>query len=441
MSRNVRLAQLVVLLPMLFLTTGRGADWPQFRGPAGNGISEEHGLPLTWSPTQNIAWKVAVPGLGRSSPVVLGNRIWITTAVKPPAPPESRGSEPAGPSSPAATPPAGGLLLTVLCLDRTTDTLLYSKEVFQIERPELIHDLNSHATPTPVAEPDRLYCDFGNYGTAGLDASTGRVLWKTRLPVDHQLGPGSSPVLWKERLILVRDGCDAQYVAALETSSGGLAWKTERPPFETEGPAYRKSFSTPLVIEAAGQAQAIVPGPHWVVSYDPATGKEIWRVRHGKGYSIGPRPVYREGIVYVCTGDYVAQLWAIRVDGHGDVSRTHLAWKATSQIPLMASPLAVGGELYMVSDNGMASCLDDRDGRLLWRERLGGQYAASPVYADGRVHFFNRDGTAVVLRAGRSFDRLAENRLEGDLIASPAVADHAIFIRTGHNLYCIRQQP
>ncbi len=151
--------------------------------------------------------------------------------------------------------------------------------------------------------------------------------------------------------------------------------------------------------------------------------------------------MYRDGIVYVCTGDYVAQLWAIRVDGHGDVTQTHVAWKATTQIPLLASPLAVGGELYMVSDNGMASCLDDRDGRLLWRERLGGQYAASPVYAEGRVYFVNRDGTAAVLRAGRRFERLAENRLEDGLMASPAIADHAIFIRTGRALYCIRQQP
>ena len=400
-QRRARLLQSVLVGVVALGATGSAAElpmtahheptlaaWPQFRGPTGDGISDEQGLPLTWSPTQNVAWKVSIPGLGRSSPVILGNRLWITTAVKAPAEGERAEGGNAGTPSPGRASPTGGLSLVVLCLDRASGALFYQTELFSVEHPGPIHDLNSHATPTPVAEAGRLYCDFGDYGTACLEASTGRVLWKTRLPVDHQLGPGSSPVLWKDRLILVRDGCDAQYVAGVDTSSGRLAWRTERPPIQAEGPAYKKSFSTPLLVNTGGRVQAIIPGPHWVISYEPGTGQEIWRVRHGKGYSIGPRPVYGNGMVYVCTGDYVAQLWAMRVDGHGDVSSTHVVWKATTQIPLMASPLLVGGELYMVSDNGMASCLDASNGKLLWRERLGGNHAASPAYADeiGRAH-------------------------------------------------------
>ena len=239
---------------------------------------------------------------------------------------------------------------------------------------------------------------------------------------------------------MVRDGCDEQYVAALDKRTGKTAWRTRRPPIEAESPPYKKSFSTPLVVEAAGRAQAVVPGPHWVVSYDPATGEEIWRVRHGKGYSIAPRPVFGHGMVYVSTGDYVAQLWAIRVDGHGDVTETHVAWKATSQIPLMASPLLVSDELCLVSDNGIVSCLDASSGKLKWRERIGGNHAASPILADGRIYFFGREGKTTVVEAGTKCTRLAENALDGTVIASPAVAGRAIIVRTDTHLYSVEKR-
>ncbi len=409
----------VPLIPLvLSIAAGAGAaaDWPQFRGPTGDGISDARGLPLTWGETENIAWKAEVPGLGRSSPVVLGDRIWMTTAVKG---------------------PGDAVSLDAVCLDRSSGRLIYRAQVFSIDRPEPVHWLNSHATPTPIAEPGRLYCDFGAPGTAALDADTGRVLWKGRWPVDHQLGAGSSPALHREWLYLVRDGCDVQYVAAVEKATGCLAWKTDRPAIQAEGPA-KKSFSTPLVIEVGGQSQVVVPGPHWIVSYEPETGKEVWKVRHGKGYSIAPRPVAGRGMVYFTTGDYVAELWAVRLDGRGDVTGTHVAWKASGQVPLMASPLLVAGELYTVSDNGIVSCLDAESGRLIWRERIGGNFCASPAFADGRIHLFDRDGKATLLGPGRRFERLAENRLEGTVIASPAFTESAIFLRTDTHLYCLR---
>jgi hypothetical protein len=266
------------------------------------------------------------------------------------------------------------------------------------------------------------------------------VLWKAHLPVEHQLGPASSPVVCRDWMVVVRDGCDVQFVAGLDKRSGRTVWQTPRPPFDAEGPAFRKSFSTPLVIEAEGGQQVVATGPHWVVAYEPATGREIWRVRHGKGYSIAPRPVYGHGMVYVCTGDYVAQLWAIRVNGHGDVSPTHVVWKATQQIPLMSSPLLVGRELYFVSDNGILSCMDAFTGKLHWRERLGGDYAASPFYADGQIYFVSREGKTTVLRPGTQFVRLAENRLQAKVIATPALSDRAIFLRSDTHLYSIRKR-
>ena len=309
-----------------------------------------------------------------------------------------------------------------------------------MDDPDPVHRLNSYATPTPVAEPGRVYCDFGAYGTACVDAAGGQVLWKSLMPAENLLGPGSSPVLFKDWLILVRDGSDAQYVAGLDKTSGKTVWKTDRPPCRPtpatkRKPTRRRSWSSP-----AAAAQIVVPGAQWVCSYDPATGRELWRVRHGKGFSSAPMPVYGHGMVYVCTGCNVAELWAIRVDGHGDVSQTHVAWKAKGPIPLMSSPILVGGELYCVSDAGIVSCFDAASGKLHWRERIGGNYLASPLYADGKLYFSNWEGKTTVLEPGRKFNRLAENQLEGPLAATPAIADSAIYLRTDTHLYCIRKQ-
>jgi outer membrane protein assembly factor BamB len=426
-------ACLLVVAAWLPCAARASDDWPQFRGPNGAGLSQAKDPPLAWSETENVRWKVAIPGLGRSSPVILGDRIWLTTALARPA------AKPAAESGASGgTPPADGLALSVVCLDRATGRLVYQSEVLAVDKPEPIHPLSSHATPTPVVEPGRLYCDFGNYGTVAVDAATGRTLWTARLPVEHQLGPASSPALWKDRLFLVRDGCDAQYVAALDKHSGRSAWRTDRPAVVADLPVLKKSFSTPLVIESGGRTQVFIQGPHWAVSYDPATGKELGRVRHGTGYSIAPRPVFGHGTVYACTGGYVAELIAIRVDGQGDVTGTHVAWKAASQIPLMSSPLLVGQDLYILSDAGILTCLDALTGQPRWRERLGGNYAASPTLADGRIYLFSREGKSTILQPGPRFTKLAENQLPVAIIATPAFVGRAIYLRTDTHLYCIQ---
>ncbi len=437
-------ATLLWILATLGHTLGARADWPQFRGPTGDGMAGAVGLPTTWSETENVVWKVPVAGLGRSSPVVLGSRIWLTTAVATPASGAKAGAkspdkkESGSKDDPIASD--SGVSLQVVCLDCGSGKLLYQSEIFAIEKSAPIHPLSSHATPTPVVEPGRLYCDFGTYGTACVDASDGRALWKAHLPIDHQLGPASSPVVCRDWMVVVRDGCDAQFVAGLDKRSGRTVWRTQRPPVDAELPVLKKSFSTPLVIEVEGRQQVVVIGPHWVVAYEPATGQEIWRARHGKGYSIAPRPVYGHGMVYVCTGGYVAQLLAIRAGGHGDVSQTHVAWTATQQIPLMASPLLAGRELYFVSDNGIVSCLDALTGKPHWRERLGGNYAPSPFYADGRIYLVSREGKTTILRPGTQFVRLAENRLQATVIATPAISDRAILLRSDTHLYRIQNR-
>jgi outer membrane protein assembly factor BamB len=264
------------------------------------------------------------------------------------------------------------------------------------------------------------------------------VIWQQHLRLDHQVGPGSSPVLWQDRLVLVRDGRDAQYVAALDKHTGQTLWKTDRPPIQTSSPNLKKSFSTPLIwTEPDGPVQLIAPGAHWAVAYEPMTGKEIWRVRHGDGFSIGASPVAGRGLVFFGTGCFKALLYAVRADGRGDVTATHVAWKSLRQVPVMSSPILAGDELFWVSDEGMVTCADARSGEILWQERLGGSHLASPILASGRLYVFRQDGTTSVIQAGKSFERLAENRLEGTLIATPAVGERALYLRTDSHLYCL----
>jgi outer membrane protein assembly factor BamB len=406
-------------------------SWPQFRGPGGDGMSNATDLPLSWSQTQNITWKVAVPGRGRSSPVALDDRIWMTTAIE-----QGVKRTQIGPDDMQV---ADHVSLGAVCLRRADGRCLWHVPLFDVDKPDPVHWLNSWATPTPVIEAGRLYCDFGTFGTACLDAQAGRTVWKRHLPLDHQNGPGSSPTLYHDALILVRDGRDAQYVTALEKKTGKTIWKTNRPPLSGNRTDMLKSYSTPLLIGEGGSLQMVIPGAQWFASYEPISGKEIWRVRHGNGFSIVPRPVFGHGLAYVCTGYFVPQLWAIRVDGHGDVTGTHVAWKATRQVSTLSSPILVGDELYWISDAGIACCADARTGMIHWHERLGGRCLASPIYAAGRLYFFNEDGKTTVLKAGKQFARLAANQLEGPLIATPAILGQSIFVRTDAHLFCIEK--
>ena len=410
------------------------ADWPQFRGPTGDGIALATNVPLTWSPTQNVKWKRPIPGRGRSSPVLLGDRIWLTTASETNVRTFDQG--------PDRMQQAERVVFGVVCLDRNTGQPLYHTELYPTDNPASVNFLNSYATPSPMVESGRLFCDFGTFGTACLDAASGEVLWKRQLPINHYQGPGSSPALYKNLLILVRDGTDQQYITALDKQTGKTVWKSDRPPFRTPVPIFRKSYSTPLVFEAAGKVQMVVPGAQWFVSYEPETGKEIWRVDDGKGETVAPRPVFGDGMVYLSTGVLAgkAQLWAIRVDGRGDVTETHVAWKLPEAIGFMASPLLVNHELYLLSDDGIVTCVDALNGKILGKAWAHGKYAASPVLAQGRIYCFSREGKTVVFQAGSKLTVLAENQLDGPVFASPAFANSAIYLRTDSHLYCLSSE-
>jgi outer membrane protein assembly factor BamB len=385
-------------------------DWPAFRGPSGDGHSPERGLPAEWSETRNVVWKAAVPGQGWSSPVIAGDRAWLTTAQD-----AERG---------------GDVVLRALAFDVASGKIAVNTELFRISRNGPRHPKNSFASPTPILDGDRVYVHFGAEGTAAL-TTTGDILWKTRLSYTPQHGAGGSPVVHGDLLIVNCDGNDVAYVVALDKQTGKARWKAKR-----HDPV-SQAYTTPLVIRVGDRDQLVSVGAHHTIAYDPQTGKEIWRVGYGDGFSNVPRPVYGHGMVYITTGFFQPELMAVRVDGTGDVTRSHVAWTLKRSVPLTPSPLLVGEEIYVVSDNGIATCLDAKAGTILWQERLGGNFSASPIYADGRIYFLNEEGVATVLAPGRTLRRLAVNALDGGTLASIAVARGSFFIRTQSHLYRI----
>jgi outer membrane protein assembly factor BamB len=382
-----------------------GQDWPQFRGPTGQGVSDEHNLPLTWTETKNVRWKTAIPGRGWSSPVIQGDRIWLTTATEE------------------------GRSLRAIAVDVNTGAIQKDVELFRLKSPKLLNAKNSFASPTPVIEGDRVYLHFGAYGTACITQS-GAIVWKTKLEYDNgQHGPGGSPVLYDDLLIVSCDGIEQQFVVALDKATGKVRWKKMREGYQ--------AYTTPLVVSLAGGDQVISPGAFQAIAYEPRSGKEIWRVKYAEGFSNVPRPVYGNDLIFICTGFQEPSLLAVRLDGHGDVTKSKIVWKLDRGIPRTSSPLLVGNELYIVSDNGIATCIDAQTGAELWRARLNGNYSASPIYADGRIYFLSEEGESIVIAPGRQLKHLATNQLDGPTLASMAVTHSSLFIRSATHLYRI----
>lgn len=428
----------------LFLATlvpARAADeWPQFRGPDGQGHAPAGRVPLKWSETENLLWKAPLPGRGWSSPVISGGVCWLTTAVvhhPPSEKAEPSDTQAAEKDSAKEAEVIDSVSLQAIAVELETGKLLHDIELFQHKNPEAIHTLNSYASPTPVLHAGRLYCHFGNMGTACVDTVTGEIAWTTRLPSHHSVGPGSSPALYENLLIVPSDGTDAQFVEALDIASGERVWKTPRPPVKGEEREAHKSFSTPLVIRVGETDQVVIPGPQWIVSYNPLTGEPLWQVHHGDGFSIGVRPIAAPGLVIFSTGYMTPELVAIRTDGTGDVTDTHVAWRIGKQVPTMSSPILVGDAVFMVTEQGVVTCADVQTGKVRFQKRIPGSYSSSPLVADGKLLFSSREGDVTVVPAGPDWKELAKNHVDGQLMASPAVWRDSLILRTGSALYRI----
>jgi outer membrane protein assembly factor BamB len=417
----MKYCRFAALLVFVFLLAGTAAaqspqeppQWNQFRGPAGDGIAGDRGLPLEFGEEQHLKWKSKIDGKAWSSPVVWGRQIWLTNA------------------------PADGKQMFAMCFDLATGKVLHNVVVFSPEEPQFCHPMNSYATPTPVLEEGRAYVHFGVHGTACIDAQSGEVLWRRDdLECNHFRGPASSPILFGDVLIVAFDGYDVQYVVALDKQTGKTAWRHARAfDYQTNNGDAKKAYCTATVVTHGGKPQVVCPAAAATEALDPETGELLWTVRHG-GMNASARPIYDGERIYLSNGSG-KQLFAIRpasAEGEAEVD-----WQLGKSIPKKSSPVLVDGLLYLASDDGVASCVEAATGEVVWSKRLGGEFAASPIYADGRIYFFSREGRIPIIAAGREFKLLAENQLDDGFMASPAVAGKSLLLRTATHLYCFEK--
>lgn len=394
-------------------------QWSQFRGHFGNGIIKSTSAPINWSENTNIDWKTPIHDRGWSSPVIWNDQIWMTTATKE------------------------GNKMYAICVNKLSGKVEHDIHVFDVKSPQAITNENTYASPTPVVEEGRVYVHFGTYGTACISTKNGQILWKRRdLNCDHEIGagPASSPFIYNNFLIFNVDGRDVQYVIALNKETGETAWKTNRSvDFSDVQINQRKAYGTPFIIPRGNSNQMVSIGAKGVYSYDPENGKELWKAEH-RGWSIAPRPVYGEGLVFTMIDRDRPEMWAINPNGSGDITETHIEWKETKRMPPRASPIFFKGLLFVVDRNGYISCIEAKTGKSIWQKRMKGRFSASPILANNLIYFFNEDTVCTIIKPTRELEIVAENKLSSDkLMATPAFDENSIYIRTENNLYRIKK--
>ncbi len=417
---SLRLAALALLLCVPAATAD---NWPQFRGPNGDGLSDAKQLPTKWSESDNIRWKTAIHDKGWSSPVVWKDQVWVTTAHE------------------------DGEKFYAVCLDRKSGKVVHDLHLFTESPPPKpnIKQYNSYASPTPAIEEGRIYAHFGTHGTACLDTATGKVIWERRdLKCDHFRGPASSPVIHKDNLILLFDGFDVQYVVCLNKRNGETVWRKDRtlPYSDTGRPMidgdFKKAFATASVFVVNGKAQVVAPAAMGTIAYDLETGDEVWRVITG-GMNESCRPILSNGLIYLNTG-HTGNLLAVKAGHTGDLTKDGIAWRVDKLSATRPSPIVVGDLLFLVSDTGIPYCFDARTGRKHWQERFDGKFSASPVAAGETVYFPGENGKTYVVAASKEYKLVEVNVLESGCMASPAVAGNELFLRTKTHLYCIAKK-
>lgn len=399
---------------------GKG-NWTHFRGSGLNGIAEAGDFPVEWGEESGIVWKTAIHGRGWSSPVVYGDQIWVTTA----------------------TP--DGRQLYAVCADFTTGEILYDINVFSLESSLRKHDVNSYASPSPAIEKGFVYVHFGSLGTACIDTENGEVVWtRTDLECNHVQGPGSSPVLYGDLLLLHYEGVDIRFIVALDKNSGETVWKTHRQeePYEKIPWIGTKAYVTPLIVNVDGRDMLISNGSAIINAFDPLTGEEIWSITRGAESTVS-MPFAEDGTVYFETGFMVedgkrfSELMAVNPKGSGDIKGTNVLWSIPVAPMPLSTPVLSDGLIYTADAGRVMRCYDASDGVELWNHRLRDRFNSSPVYAGGNIYFSSTRGETIVIRPGRELEIIAENTLDGEIWATPAFVRNSIIMRTESYLYRI----
>jgi outer membrane protein assembly factor BamB len=387
--------------------------WPEFRGPTGDGYTQGIGLPLDVGDSANLKWKTPIHGKGWSSPVIWGEQVWLTTATE------------------------DGKQMSAICVDLESGEIIRDQVIHENTDPGFCHPTNSYASPTPAIQEGRVYLHFGSYGTTCLNTKTGEIVWqRTDLECDHFRGPASSPILHDDKLIVAFDGFDVQYVIALDTQTGETVWKTERDiNYGTNNGDLKKAYGTGSVFHIDGRSVLVYPSAVATIAYDVQTGKPIWTVYH-EGMNASARPVIsKSGLVILTNG--MGKMVAVKPSGEGDITASNTVWKISKGVAKKSSQLIIEDRLYMISDKGIASAIDVATGKVVWQERIGGVFSASPVFDGEKIFAFSESGDVHVLKPGDAFSPLGQSKLGSGFKASPAVVKGQMILRGFANLYCV----
>lgn len=414
--------------------------WTQFRGQQGTGVADAAAAPpVKWDLATDAAWQTDLPGVGWSTPVYEHGKIWLTSAITQAATPEQIAEKLKGDRMAQIKTMASSIELHAICLDLETGAIEHDIKLTTVESPEPINPMNSYASPTPAIKDGKVVVHFGNYGTWCLDEQTGKTLWQQQFVVKHSVGPGSSPVIFGDKVLVVCDGMDLQYIVGLDLATGKEIWRTSRPPMKTDEGEFRKAYCTPLLIEVAGQQQAVIPGAQWTVAYNPETGAELWRVDYGDGFSVTPMPVFEAGLVIFSTGYPRAELVAIDPSGSGDVTTSHLKWRSRKNAPTMPSLIARDGQVFSLTDKGILNIVDAKTGELTSRQRIGGNYSSSPLLAADKLYVGSREGNLAVIDLNADMKTIATNNFDGSIMASPILVGDDLLVRTEKQLIRIKK--
>jgi len=426
---------LLIGLCMVSGTASRADDttlnWPVRTGPTLNWQphpNDAAGLPTEWSEMSGVTWKLDLEGLGHSSPIIGGGRIFLTSATK------------------------DGTQQFLYCIEQQSGMVLYKSLIFENAEPEpLGNEINTYASPSCALEPDAVYVHFGSYGTARVEPATAKVVWQRRdISCRHFRGPGSSPILWKNLLILTFDGIDAQFLMALDKHTGETVWRTDRTTdygdLDQNGKPHRdgdmrKAYSTPGLIEVAGRMQVVSVGSRAAFAYDAETGRELWTIRHDDFNASSP-PAFFGNHAILNTGTRNSNLLSVTLDATtlGDVTESHVIWNRDKGNSDLSAPILIGNRIYSILNNGVVTCVNAETGEDVWRDRVEGTFTASPVAANGFVYFCNEEGDCFVIRAADQFERIAKNHLDEGLRATPSIANGHLYLRTFGRLYSIGQR-
>jgi outer membrane protein assembly factor BamB len=421
--------------------TVSASDWLQWRGPSGNGVSTETGLPLKWSATENVAWTAALGGHGVSTPIVIGDRVIVTSQVgagvrRPGNHPRLvQGGDPAAAGERALSGAEAGdkTFFAVEAFSHATGARLWEYRLEAEGTLTPVHDKHNLATPSPVSDGSMILAWFGTGQLVALDL-TGKLMWRRHLgreiaPFDIQWGHGSSPAMFGDTVFLLCDHTPASYLLAIDKRTGKERWKADR----GQG---RASYSTPFVVATQSGAEVVVNSSQRIDAYDAATGAPLWHTGGDNRFPI-PVPVFHDGILYMSRGYRSGPYLAIRPGGRGDVTGSHVVWSMETGAPYVSSLVYASGLLFMANDTGIVTAADAKSGERVWQHRVPGVFSASPIAAEGRVYFVSESGRTLVMRAARTAEVLAENDLGAHLVASPAASRGKLFLRSDDRLFAI----